>query len=613
MTAPPPLPFVLLDNSLDDTSPCRLFTNPQQLVVATEPEEVEPAIERLMAAQRQGLYAAGFLAYELGYLMEPKLSPLLPEGRAVPLIWMGLFEAPQCLSRAEAAAWIANQGDDDYQLDDLRLTWGREEYLTAFDAVKDYIASGDVYQINLTFKYRFEFSGNPLALYSELRGKQRVRHGGLIRTADFSLLSISPELFLRCTEGKAEARPMKGTAPRGRTPEEDDALADTLKADAKSQAENLMIVDLLRNDLGRTALIGSVRVNDLFTVERYPTVHQMTSGIEARLRPSISLRDILGGLFPCGSITGAPKVRAMEIIHELESEPRGIYTGAVGMIAPSGDLSFNVAIRSLFIPSSGAGEMGIGSGVVFDSDGQAEYEESLLKAEFLTRPYRPFQLIETMRWTKARGYYLLERHLERLARSARRFGFSFDAGRVEAALARETETFEAAACRVRLLLGEGGEITLSHVPIELPGPDSVMRFALSDRPADSADPFFYHKTTNRAFYEDELVRLQRTCGCDEVIFVNERGELTEGSRTNLFIEHDGLLLTPPLSCGLLDGTLRRELLESGDGTVREALLYPRDLDYAEAIFLGNSVRGLVRAEASTTANGQNCDNEDNGP
>ena len=613
MNAPTPLPFVLLDNSLDDTSPCRLFVNPQELVVATEPGEVEPAIARLTAAQREGLYAAGFLAYELGYLMEPKLAPLLPDNRAVPLIWMGLFSEVRDLSKSEAAAWIAAQDNGGYQLDDLRLSRDREEYLGAFDAVKDYIAAGDVYQINLTFKYRFQFSGNPLALYGELRGKQRVRHGALIRTSDFSLLSISPELFLRCTEGKAEARPMKGTAPRGRTPEEDDTLAETLKADAKSQAENLMIVDLLRNDLGRTALIGSVRVNDLFTVERYPTVHQMTSGIEARLRPGVGLREILGGLFPCGSITGAPKVRAMEIIRELESEARGIYTGAVGMIAPSGDLSFNVAIRSLFIQSGGAGEIGIGSGVVFDSDGQAEYEESLLKAEFLTRPYKPFQLIETLRWTKARGYYLLERHLERLARSARRFGFNFDAGRVEAALARETETFEAAACRVRLLFGEGGEITLSHVPIELPGADSVMLFALSDRPADSADPFFYHKTTNRDFYEDELARLQRVCGCDEVIFVNERGELTEGSRTNLFIEHDGVLLTPPLSCGLLDGTLRRELLESGDGTVREALLYPRDLDFAEAVFLGNSVRGLVRAEAVAAANGQDADNEDGDP
>ena len=609
MNAPSPLPYVLLDNSLDDTSPCRLFERPRELVVAKKPEEVEIAIERLMAAQREGLYAAGFLAYELGYLMEPKLAPLLPEDRAVPLIWMGLFAEPRDLSRSEAAAWLAAQDDDDYRLDDLRLSWSREEYLAAFDAVKDYIAAGDVYQINLTFKYRFEFSGSPLALYSELRGKQRVRHGALIRTADFDLLSISPELFLRCKQGKAEARPMKGTAPRGRTPEEDDALADTLKADAKSQAENLMIVDLLRNDLGRTALIGSVRVNDLFTVERYPTVHQMTSGIEARLRPAIGLKDILGGLFPCGSITGAPKVRAMEIIRELESEARGIYTGAVGMIEPCGDLSFNVAIRSLVIQTSGAGEMGIGSGVVFDSDGQAEYEECLLKAEFLTRPYRPFQLIETLRWTKTRGYYLLERHLGRLARSARRFGFSFDAGRVEAALARETETFQAAACRVRLLLGEAGEITLAHVPIELPGPESVMSFALSDRPADSADPFFYHKTTNRAFYEDELARLQRLCGCDEAIFVNERGELTEGSRTNLFIEHDGVLLTPPLSCGLLDGTLRRELLESGEGTVREALLYPRDLDYAEAIYLGNSVRGLVRAEAAAAAKGQDGDAE----
>jgi para-aminobenzoate synthetase/4-amino-4-deoxychorismate lyase len=508
---------------------------------------------------------------------------------------MGLFEGATRMSRSEVGDWLSARGGRGYSLSELSLSMDERHYLKAFDVVKEYIAAGDVYQINLTLKYNFRFSGNSIDLYEELRRKQQVHYGAIVSGEDFTVLSLSPELFIRIEDGLVRARPMKGTAARGRSNAEDEVIAGWLREDPKSRAENLMIVDLLRNDLGRSALIGSVRVTDLFTVERYPTVFQMTSGISAKLHPGVGLRALIAGLYPCGSVTGAPKVRAMEIIRELESEPRGVYTGAIGMIAPSGDAAFNVAIRSLWLGADGAGEMGIGSGVVFDSDGRAEYRECLLKAEFLMRPYEPFQLIETLRWKKG-AYYLLERHLDRLRESAHFFMFRFDREAVQDALQKAAAGFEADCCRVRLLLDMDGQTSVTAAPLHLPEKNSRFRFVISEKRTDSRDPFFYHKTTKRSLYDREHARLHAETGCDEVLFMNERGELAEGSRTSLFLQRDGELLTPPIEAGILDGVLRRELLESETRRVGEATLLPDDLEKAEAVYLGNSVRGLLKAE-----------------
>jgi para-aminobenzoate synthetase/4-amino-4-deoxychorismate lyase len=346
-------PFVLLDDSLGLEGRCRLFEAPVEVVRCDRPEDAPAALARVAEAGRRGLYAAGFLSYELGYLLEPKLTPLLPAERRQPLIWFGLFDAPQELNPAAAGRWVQERLAGSYRVDDLRLSVDRRDYLTAVARVKDYIAAGDVYQINLTFKYLFGFSGDPLALYAALRRRQRVAYGAMVAAQDFQVLSLSPELFLRVREGVAEARPMKGTAARGASPDDDAFQKAWLRHDEKSRAENLMIVDLLRNDLGRVAEIGSVKVTDLFTVESYPTLYQMTSGICARLRPGVGLAELAHGLFPCGSVTGAPKMRAMEIIRELESAPRGVYTGAIGMVAPNGDAVFNVAIRTLVLDDSG--------------------------------------------------------------------------------------------------------------------------------------------------------------------------------------------------------------------------------------------------------------------
>ena len=589
-------PYVLLDDSLTPGGRSLLFAAPERVVAAYAPAEVDSALDDVSAGLAAGLHATGYFAYELGYCLEPKLRNLLPAERRVPLLWIGLFRHAQPLDDSGARAWLDGHGGAERaKISGLKLSWTREQYDRAFTAVEDYIAAGDVYQINLTMKYHFAFEGDSVALYAALRRKQRVAYGALIHTSELDVLSLSPELFFR-REGKhISTRPMKGTAPRGRTPREDARLKTWLAVDEKQRAENLMIVDLLRNDLGRVAKIGSVEVTDLFTVETYRSVHQMTSGITAELRSDMGLRDMLCALFPCGSVTGAPKVRAMEIISELEDGPRGIYTGAIGHIAPSGDAQFNVAIRTVVLQGS-HGEMGIGGGIVADSKVESEFEECLLKAHFLTKVDAPFELIETLRFERARGFHLLERHLARLHSSAAHFGYPFSREAVLAALEAEAARIEAPVALVRLLLAEDGAIAVTSTPIELPTRDTVWRFVISDQRLDEKDPLFYHKTTRRQFFDQEMERQKALTGCDEVVFLNKKGELTEGTRTNLFVELDGRLFTPALTCGLLPGTLREELLDLPRAAASEAILTPHDLLAAERIYLGNSVRGLIRAE-----------------
>jgi len=597
-------PYVLLDDSLTPagapgTSTPRtslLYDAPERIVVVNDPAGVEAGLDAVTQGLAAGLEAAGFFSYELGYCLEPKLAGLLPKDRRQPLLWIGLFRSSRRFGDAETRAWLdANGADGSATFSDLRLSWTREEYARAFASVQDYIAAGDVYQINLTLKYLFAFAGDPVALYAALRRKQRVAYGALIGAPDFHVLSLSPELFFRREGKEIAARPMKGTAPRGRTSREDARLKTWLAMDEKQRAENLMIVDLLRNDLGRIAKIGSVEVTDLFTVETYRSVHQLTSGIQAELRGDMGLKDMLRALFPCGSVTGAPKVRAMEIIRELEAGPRGIYTGAIGRIAPSGDAQFNVAIRTVVIDKHG-GEMGIGSGIVADSKMDAEFEECLLKAHFLTKADAPFELIETLRYEPRAGFHLLERHLARLKSSAAHFGYPFDRDAVLQALEAEAARAPAPVSMVRLLLAEDGKLTVTSTPIELPAEGTVWRFVISDQRVDEKDPLFFHKTTRREFYDRELARQKALQPCDEVVFLNRRDELTEGTRTTLFLEQDGRLFTPALACGLLPGTLREELIDLPRAAASEAVLTLQDLQHADRIYLGNSVRGLIRAE-----------------
>jgi para-aminobenzoate synthetase / 4-amino-4-deoxychorismate lyase len=580
-------PFVLLDDArAKGASPSRLYGHPVNTLTARTARELESIFPELKAAQADGLHAAGFIAYEAGFALEAKLAEKL-EGRALPtpLAWFGLFagydeidaKTLPSLLPDPAGAWLGS----------LIPKVARGDYDAAFEAVERYITDGDIYQANLTFRAGAAYAGNPLALYAAIRPRAAAGYGGVIWTGEEWFLSFSPELFFALKEGRITTKPMKGTAARHPDPIIDAAVATEMRADPKQRAENLMIVDLLRNDLSRVAAPGTVEVPELFTVESYPTVHTMTSTVTARLADELSAVDLIRAIFPCGSITGAPKIRAMEIIDDIETAPRGVYCGSIGRIDASGDAAFNVAIRTFHLNETEKQvSVGLGSGVVADSDGAAEWAECLAKGEFarVTRP--DFDLIETMRFEPDSGIARLELHLDRMKESARALEFAFD--RHDARNRLHAATFHLAdPAKLRLMASRGGALSIEirPLPSEASAPWQVKIVPL---PVDPQDFRIAHKTSDRAFYDEA----RRASGADEVLFTEPLGFLTEGSITAIFVEREGKLMTPPVSRGLLPSALRRELLESGQAV--EADLRPADLD--RGFLLGNSVRGLFPAK-----------------
>ena len=579
---------LLLHDNLNPDGQNLLFGAPREVLVAHTAAEARAALTRIAEAGRDGLWAAGYLAYELGHIFEERLEALLPARSKTPLLWFGLYQAPERLGAGQLWRLLAEAPDG--RAISVNPVSGFADYEKPFEQVKALIAAGDSYQVNLTFKARFMLEGHALGLYRRLAQSQQTAYGAYLDAGDHQVLSRSPELFVSLVADELSARPMKGTLRRGPTLAQDAADRAALAADEKNRAENLMIVDLLRNDLGRIARTGSVHVTDLFTVETYRSLHTMTSGIKAQIRPGVGFVEVLENLFPCGSITGAPKLRAMEIIHALEASPRGLYTGSIGYLAPNGDFAFNVAIRTAVIDSEGRGEIGIGGGIVADSLARDEYEEALLKLSFLSDPAPPVTLIETFKWTPEDGYALLDRHLDRLIASAAYFGLTATREGALACLAAQALDWTG-PMRVRLTLSEAG-FDLGAVPLP-PTPDKF-RFAIAREALDSASIWLAHKTTNRAFYDAPRQRAHEQHGLDELVFTNERGEVTEGSFTNIFVERGNRLFTPPLTSGVLPGTLRAELLATGQA--EERVLGLADLRTADAIWLGNSVRGLVRTE-----------------
>ncbi len=530
---------------------------------------------QLLAEQPGWVVAA--VAYELGYLLEPRSAPQgwRPGENVLARFWR--FRERIALSAPEAEAWLdANEGGEIAGISDLSPTVDEAGYKRAVERIKRFISDGDCYQVNYTFPIEFSWFGSPLAVYARLRRRQPVRYGGFVGGPCGGIVSLSPELFLERHGERLLTRPMKGTAARS-------LPSEVLRDSVKDRAENLMIVDLLRNDLGRLAEPGSVSVDRLFGIEDYPTVWQMVSEVSARIGRE-NFEAVLRALFPCGSITGAPKIRAMQIIGELEGTPRGLYTGALGFLAPNGDFRLNVAIRTLELASGHRGRMGVGSGIVADSLPDAEWRECLLKAEFLRNIDPGLQLIETLR--RENGVYpMWAGHLARLRRSAEWFGFPLD----EQRLCRELGKQPAQGIwRVRLTLDKAGDIDIQTVALA-DAPHSVRLAELAEARIDSSDPLRAHKTTVRPLYDAALRGLPADSPVFDLIFVNERGEVAEGARSNVFVERDGVLLTPPVACGALPGVLRAELLASG--RAREAVLYPADL--GDDFFLGNALRGLI--------------------
>ncbi|WP_456385180.1 aminodeoxychorismate synthase component I [Desulfolithobacter sp.] len=607
--------FVFLETTRVSNTEHRsyLFTEARTWLVCRAGDDAGRFLARAVRWQERGYVLAGWIGYEFGYLLEPALQRLcadIPPGQVV--AELGVFRTPLIYDH-RTLSWsldpdvpVAASGRQQYRVSDVCPAISREEYLRAVDDIKKYIRAGDTYQVNYTLKLDFSFQGSVAALYRTLRRNQSVGFGAWLRKNNRDILSFSPELFFRVQGERITVRPMKGTLGRGRTTMEDAEVVRALARDVKNRSENVMIVDLLRNDLGRLLHEsggGQVRVRSLFDVETYETLHQMTSTIEGISTGGHlpGLDRLFRALFPCGSVTGAPKIRTMEIIHELEKKQRGVYCGAIGW-AGDGEAVFNVPIRTLVL-EDGRGEMGIGSGIVHDSDPEGEWEESLLKSRFLVRPRPDFQLIETMLWEPGQGFWLLDYHLDRLRDSARYHMFVWDPVEIRRALEQDVAGRKV-ALRVRLLLHRDGRAEVNSAPVSWSRParplqvrreDPLPRVLFSRFPVDNRKTEFFHKTTRRELYERERTTAVSQ-GYFEVLFCNRQGEVTEGTITNVFLELEGELITPAVHCGLLPGTFRRLLLEKG--LVREQVIFPEDVVLADAVYVGNSLRGLVQVEVA---------------
>ncbi|HYH24914.1 MAG TPA: aminodeoxychorismate synthase component I [Blastococcus sp.] len=559
---------------------------PRQVLVAVRPEEVAGVLQQVHEATERGGWAYGYVAYEAAAGLDPRLPGRPAAPGDPPLVWFGLCDEPVPVDPVTAPG-PAGQADGPWRPD-----WTDEEHARAVATVREHIAAGDTYQCNLTDRLRSSVTGSPVDLYARLALAQRGAYNACLDLGRHVVASASPELFFEWAGDEVRTRPMKGTAPRGRTTAEDEEQTRLLLSSAKERAENVMIVDLLRNDLGRVAEVGSVRVDELLALERYPTVWQLTSQVSARARPGTGLLQLFEALFPCGSVTGAPKQRTMELISRLEPTPRGVYCGAVGLVGPPSApfrARFNVAIRTVVLDrSTGRAVYGAGGGITWDSDAGRERAELHAKAAVLGHDVTEHELVETLAFTPAGGLRNLDRHLSRMADSAAWSGFRFDRRDVLTSV-RDAVRARTEPARVRVLLARTGRTTVELHAMP-PTDRAPVRLAIDDEPVDARNPWLQHKSTRRDPY---LAAALRHPEADDVVLVNSDGEVTETTIASLAVRLDGRWWTPPTGSGCLPGVERGRLLDLG--VLRERVLLPADLLGAEELAVLNSLRGWRRA------------------
>ncbi len=553
------------------------FKNPIDIIQADSINQVVSQFKRVnQLIEQHQYYGAGFISYEAAAAFDPNLET--HELTSFPLLWFGVYSAAEVI---EIPDFIDIKNN-------IKLNWlptiSQTEYEKAIAKIKQYIYQGDTYQVNYTYRLKADFIGNAWDYFLQLIQAQPVNYAAYLETDNFTICSASPELFFCLNGDKIMARPMKGTASRGLTLAEDQKLAKALQSCPKNRAENVMIVDMLRNDMARIADLYSVQVPSLFDVEKYPTLWQMTSTIAAKTNRSLD--EMMTALFPCASISGAPKRRTMEIIRELETTPRKIYTGTIGFITPQRQAQFNVAIRTVLIDKiTNTAEYGVGSGIVWDSDSQAEYIECQTKTRFLKTFSQPFQLLETLLWEANTGYFLLDYHLQRLQNSAIYFNYKIELEKIKNKLISITDNLKEKYYKIRLLVSETGNIKYEVIPYSPPINTQPVKLRLNSIAIDSSNPFLYHKTTNRKIYQNAKAN---TLDCDDVILWNERGEITETCIYNIIVEHNSEYLTPAVSCGLLAGTYRQLLLDKNE--IKQAMISKDILKQANKIYVINSVQ-----------------------
>ncbi len=588
LNTPLPADSILLHDA--GTDRWLFFEHPCGILQTARPEKVMGLLRAVEeAVETRGFHAAGFVAYEAAPGFDPAFA-VRPAAHSFPLLWFGLYGVPREITlppfpdtpKTPAPPWSPSVSP--------------EEYAQAFTRIKRHIRMGDTYQVNLTYRLRRAFTEEPWPTFLRLATAHDAAYAAFITTRGWSVCSASPELFFSLDGTRLESRPMKGTAPRGLTHAQDRQNAAALQASEKDRAENLMVVDMVRNDLGRVAVTGSVEVPELFALEKYPTVWQLTSTVSAETHASVP--EIFQALFPPASITGAPKPRTMELIAETETTPRNIYTGAIGFLAPGRRAQFNVAIRTLLVDHArNEAEYGVGGGIVWDSACAKEQAECRTKSHILSMDVPPFSLLESLLWTPADGYALLDKHLARLRDSAAYFDYALDPAALAPRLDRFARSLPDAPHKVRLLVAKDGAVTLEAEPImPRPADAAPLRVALARQPVDPSALFLYHKTTNRGVYEEAVASRP---GFDDVILFNAKSEVTESSRANVVAKINDVLCTPPVSCGLLPGTYRAHLLETG--TVIERIITLDQFLHSPCVFLVNSVRGWMHVTVADEA------------
>ncbi|PSL42224.1 para-aminobenzoate synthetase/4-amino-4-deoxychorismate lyase [Planomicrobium soli] len=557
------------------------FLNPVKVLKTTNLDEIPKLMDSLETAVKAGYYAAGYVSYEAAPAFNPKMK--VHSQSDLPLVWFGLFEKPGVAEEN----WDALE---EYSVSEWQMAGSIQQYQEGIRKIKQAIEEGHTYQVNYTERLHAQFQGSDRAFYRQLARNQQSSYSAYLDFGKDKILSASPELFFRIDGQKITARPMKGTAPRGRVTAEDERNVDRLLTSEKERAENLMIVDLLRNDISRLAKSGTVTVPRMFEAEKYPTVHQLTSTVQAEINKELTVFDWFRALFPCGSITGAPKISTMEFIAELEQSPREVYCGAIGFITPEKDALFNVPIRTVVIDGEkGTASYGVGGGVTWDSTSEGEYKELLTKAQVLSARRPVFKLLESLKLEDG-VYPLRSYHVERLRDSASYFSFNFNKAAIDKLLDQSARNYPKGLFKIRLLMDRSGELSIDAQTVSPLSEPLVCSIATS--PVDSSDPFLFHKTTHRHVYDEH----QKAAPPEafSVLLWNEQEELTEFTIGNIVAEKDGKFYTPPVSCGLLPGTLRQHLLQTGK--IEEKRLLKKDLDSFDAIWFINSVRGWLKVD-----------------
>jgi para-aminobenzoate synthetase / 4-amino-4-deoxychorismate lyase len=566
-----------------------LFLKPVEVISVYKKEDLKFSFNQIQKLIDKGYFAYSLINYEAGFLFEEKLSSLQTKNDEK-LIQFFFFDKKNVKELNSSKVMFDNFSIDKYSISEFELNRSESEFNYDIAKIKAYIKAGDTYQVNYTLKGEFSFKGSYSSFFQKLLFNQSAKYSAFINNIDKYIISLSPELFFHQKSKKIISYPMKGTTQRGYNTNADTIAETELEKSKKNLAENVMIVDLIRNDLGKICKYGSVKVPELFHIEKYESLFQMISVVKGNLRKKTKMLDILKNIFPCGSVTGAPKIRTMEIINEIEKDERGIYTGSIGLITPD-EIKMNVAIRTMTIDkNTGDGVIGLGSGIVWDSEPKNEYEEVLLKSKFLTEPLDYFEIFETMKVENGKILFF-DQHLERMKSAADYFLFRFSEKKIRKQIEIAISNLDfKKSFKIKITLYKCGKLNI--IVSQIPKQKRNITVIISDNKILSTDKFRHFKTTNRKLYDDEYLHFSSK-SIYEVLYLNEKDEIAEGSRTNIFLRKENSWFTPSLESGALAGIYRNYFIQKQNDIIEKSIMID-ELLKADELILTNALRGETK-------------------